>query len=79
MLKRVEGMEECEKRVLCQFWTRLVNEIVVTASFLSAFCEQSVLDEEMTKIVKVRTQLGVGRGWEGWGERIRTRKLLQGL
>ena len=77
MLKRVEGMEECEKRVLCQFWTRLVNEIVVTASFLSAFCEQSVLDEEMTKIVKVRTKLGVGR--EGGGERTRTRKLLQGL
>ena len=58
MLKRAEGMEECEKRVLCQFWTRLVNEIVVTASFLSAFCEQSVLDEEMTKIVKVLTKLG---------------------
>ena len=64
MLKRAEGMEECEKRVLCQFWTRLVNEIVVTASFLSAFCEQSVLDEEMTKIVKVRTKLGGGGGRE---------------
>ena len=45
-----------------------MNEIVVTASFLSAFCEQSVLDEEMTKIVKVRTKLGVGR--EGGGREL---------
>ncbi|KAK7487321.1 hypothetical protein BaRGS_00021410 [Batillaria attramentaria] len=45
-------MEESEKRVLSQFRGRLANEIVVTASFLSAFCERSVLDEEMTKIVK---------------------------
>ena len=56
LLDRGVEMEECEKRVLCQFWTRLVNEIVVTGSFLSAFCEQSVLDEEMTKIVKVSTK-----------------------
>ncbi|XP_076456555.1 uncharacterized protein LOC143290887 [Babylonia areolata] len=45
-------MEEAEKRVLGQFRTRLANEIVVTTSFLSAFCEKSVLDDEMTKIVK---------------------------
>ncbi|KAL8581304.1 hypothetical protein ACOMHN_034383 [Nucella lapillus] len=45
-------MEEAEKRVLGQFRTRLANEIVVTASFLSAFCEKAVLDEEMTRIVK---------------------------
>ncbi|KAK7091122.1 uncharacterized protein [Littorina saxatilis] len=45
-------MEEAEKRVLSLFRTRLANEVVVTASFLSAFCEHSVLDEEMTRIVK---------------------------
>lgn len=50
-------MEEAEKRVLSQFRTRLANEIVVTTSFLSAFCEKAVIDEEMTRLVKVRKWL----------------------
>jgi hypothetical protein len=50
-------MEECEKRVLSLFRTRIANEIVVTSSFLAAFCDQAVLDEEMTKIVKVSQTL----------------------
>ncbi|PVD32592.1 hypothetical protein C0Q70_08034 [Pomacea canaliculata] len=45
-------MEESEKRVLSQFRTRLANEIVVTGSFLTAFCNNSVLDDEMSRLMK---------------------------
>ncbi|XP_067664884.1 uncharacterized protein [Haliotis asinina] len=45
-------MEEAEKRVLGQYRHRLANEIVVTESFLCAFCESNVLDKEMTAVIQ---------------------------
>ncbi|XP_046350883.2 uncharacterized protein LOC124131577 isoform X1 [Haliotis rufescens] len=45
-------MEESEKRVLGQYRHRLANEIVVTESFLCAFCESNVLDKEMSAVVQ---------------------------
>ncbi|XP_046584274.1 death domain-containing protein CRADD-like [Haliotis rubra] len=45
-------MDEAEKRVLGQYRHRLANEIVVTESFLCAFCESNVLDKEMSAVIQ---------------------------
>ncbi|XP_012942978.1 DNA N6-methyl adenine demethylase, partial [Aplysia californica] len=45
-------MDEVEKRVLSQMRSRLVKEVVVTESFLSAFCDCNVLDDQMTRLLK---------------------------
>ncbi|KAH9492614.1 hypothetical protein Btru_024058 [Bulinus truncatus] len=48
-------MDDIEKRVLSQLRSRLVKEVVVTESFLCAFCDNNVLDDQMTRLLKTES------------------------
>ncbi|KAK6960221.1 DNA N6-methyl adenine demethylase [Biomphalaria glabrata] len=48
-------MDDIEKRVLSQMRSRLVKEVVVTESFLCAFCDNNILDDQMTRLLKTET------------------------